>query len=241
MARKNPRHWWSNCDIVGKKVRVKDGPWVEVVDVLGNSAYETWYKLADGTKAHSEDVTEVEGEARKNPGPDVHMARAREQLARAKETKEPVRKAQRIGAAMQEAYWVMSDEGPHREEASKLHREALALRDEMTRKNPAEDEEFEVVMKDSVLLKQLEKVVRDIKRSARVRESQGFLIKVKDKHIKRVAKALREGKPIKEGDIAYAYDELLDWLGVESSRDTSEAAHKLSTVLDEIDAAAEAS
>lgn len=74
---------------------------------------------------------------RKNPSADVHIHRAEEQLARAKETKEPVRRAQRIGAAMQEAYWVMSDDGPHRERAARIHREALKLRDAMTkRKNP---------------------------------------------------------------------------------------------------------
>jgi len=75
---------------------------------------------------------------RKNPSADVHIHRAEEQLARAKETKEPVRRAQRIGAAMQEAYWVMSDDGPHRKRAARIHREALKLRDAMTkRKNPA--------------------------------------------------------------------------------------------------------
>lgn len=82
----------------------------------------------------------------RNPGPDVHIHRAREQLARARETKEPVRKAQRIGAAMQEAYWVMSDEGPYREEAAKIHREALKMRDAMTkRENPAKRKKTYIV------------------------------------------------------------------------------------------------
>lgn len=78
-------------------------------------------------------ICEIEDDTteRDNPGPEVHIHRARELLARAKETDEPIRKIQRIGAAMQEAYWTMSDDGPHRDEAADIHREALRMRDEL--------------------------------------------------------------------------------------------------------------